>query len=219
MSTGLGFGGSILGSELGGKYFGKWGAIGGGILGEIIGGGIGTGISRGLGRAGITGFKPQMRPASFNEFSGSVKEFEGNPALAREAHDLYRQQKWGELEELMNKNGINGGYPPNNGATVSRTTTLRPGTKVDRYGGFYKDGVFSDRGNFLSPKGASFESRALPASSSTRTVYGYEVVKPIPNVQEGQAIPWFGQKGMGTQYMTKKTIEDLLKEGSIRRIP
>ena len=222
LSTGLGFGGSILGSELGGKYFGKWGAIGGGILGGILGGGLGAGISRGLGNAGIRGFQPTPRVASFNNFSNSVKEFEGNPALAREAHDLYSQQKWGELEELMNKNNINGGFPPNDGFISSRTTTLRPGTKIDRYGGFYKDGEFVDQGKFVSPKGASFESRALPESyQNTKPFTSYEVLKPIPSVQEGQAIPWFGQEGMGTQYKIPQAngIQDLLDGKYIKKLP
>ena len=225
LSTGLGFGGSILGSEIGGKYFGKWGAIAGGILGGIIGGGIGAGISRGLGNAGIRGFQPTPRVASFNNFSNSVKEFEGNPALAREAHDLYSQQKWGELEDLFSKNNINGGYPPNNGAISTRTTTLRPGTRIDRYGGYYKDGEFIDTGKFVSPEGAPFESRALPESvrsgNPPKPFNSYEVMKPIPNVQEGKAIPWFGQEGGGTQYQIpqKDGIQELLNGGYIRKIP
>ncbi len=219
LSTGLGFGGSILGSELGGKYFGKWGAIGSGILGGILGGGLGAGISRGLGNAGIRGFQPTPRVASFNNFSNSVKEFEGNPALAREAHDLYSQQKWGELEELMNKNGINGGYPPNNGAVVSRPTSIRPGTKLDRYGGYIdENGVYQDSGKFFSPDGASFGSRALP-EKATEFYNRYEVLKPIPNVQEGQAIPWFGQPGGGTQYQTQLGVQKLIDGGYIRRLP
>ena len=221
LSTGLGFGGSLIGGRYGGMYFGKWGAVAGSILGGILGGGIGAGMSRGLGRAGFTGFKPQMRPASFSNFSKSVKEFEGNPALAKEAHDLYRQQRWGELENLMNKNGINDGYPPNNGAIATRTTTLRPGTQIDRYGGYYKDGVFKDSGKFASPNGASFGSRALPESSLSKPYNTYEVVKPIPNVQEGQATPWFGQPGKGVQYQfpQKGGIDELLNGGYLKKIP
>ena len=221
LSTGLGFGGSILGSELGGKYFGKWGAIGGGILGGILGGGLGTGISRGLGRAGFTGFKPQMRPASLSEFSKTAPEFESNPALARQAHDLYTQQKWGELEELFNKNGINGGYPPNNGAIGTRTTTLRPGSRIDRYGGFFdENGNFVDKGQYLSPEGSSFGSRALQESALNKPYRAYEVIKPIPGVQEGNVIPWYGQPGRGTQYQLPgtTTIQDLIDGGFIREI-
>ncbi len=122
----------------------------------------------------------------------------------------------------MNKHGINGGYPPNNGATVSRTTTLRPGTKIDRYGGFIdENGNFVDKGQFLSPKGASFESRALPENSLGKPYSVYEVIKPIPGVQEGQAIPWFGQPGGGTQYQLpgRTTVQDLIDGGFIKGTP
>lgn len=47
----------------------------------------------------------------------------------------------------------------------------------------------------------------------------YEVLKPITNVQEGPAIPWHGQSGMGTQYELPKGIDQLLDEGFIKEIP
>ncbi len=90
---------------------------------------------------------------------------------------------------------------------------------MDRYGGYIdKDGVYRDKGKFFSPEGAPFESRALPESATEFRNY-YEVVKPIPGVQEGQAIPWFGQPGMGTQYQTQLGVQDLIDGGYIRRLP
>ena len=174
-----------------------------------------------MGNAGITGFKPQMRPASLSDFSKTAPEFEGNPALAREAHDLYRQQRWGGLEELSNKNGINGGYPPNNGAIGTRTTTLHPGSRIDRYGGFFDEsGNFVDKGQYLSPENSSFGSRALQESALNKPYRAYEVIKPIPGVQEGNVIPWYGQPGRGIQYQLPgtTTIQDLIDGGFIRGI-
>jgi uncharacterized Zn-binding protein involved in type VI secretion len=99
MTTGLGFGGSILGSRIGGALFGKWGAIGGGILGGFLGGGLGVGISRGLGRAGISGFNPAtMSPRATlgSSTSRNYKEtfFEANPGTRGEVvvHHAVEQQ-------------------------------------------------------------------------------------------------------------------------------
>ncbi len=45
--------------------------------------------------------------------------------------------------------------------------------------------------------------------------YQYEVLENI-EVIEGEAIPWFGQKGKGMQYMTDETFKDLFKKNKIR---
>lgn len=172
-----------------------------------------------------TGRRLAPRVASLDDFTKSVKGLsEGqNPALARQAHELYTQQRWGELEDLFNKHGLNGGYPPNGGAIATRNTTLQPGTRIDRYGGYLdnESGNFIDKGQFLSPEGIPFDSRALPEGSLTKPYTSYEVLKPIPNVQEGQVTPWFGREGMGTQYQLpgKTTIQDLIDNGYIRKVP
>ena len=46
----------------------------------------------------------------------------------------------------------------------------------------------------------------------------YEVIKEIPNVNEGKAIPWFNQKGGGIQYELPKEmpIDYLLENGYIK---
>jgi hypothetical protein len=50
----------------------------------------------------------------------------------------------------------------------------------------------------------------LPASSKNSIYYQFEVTKPIPAVLAGKAIPWFGQEGMGMQYMFSKSINTLI---------
>ncbi len=80
-------------------------------------------------------------------------------------------------------------------------------------------GVFKDEGNFVSPIGASFESRALPADYITgpkpKPYNKYKVIKEIPSVKKGPAAPWFNQPGMGTQYELPYSIDELIKGGYI----
>jgi hypothetical protein len=75
------------------------------------------------------------------------------------------------------------------------------------------DGLFKDRGNFVAPEGISFESRALPAETISKPYNKYKVIKEIPNVKKGLAIPWFNQTGMGIQYELPENMSDLLKAG------
>ncbi len=102
-------------------------------------------------------------------------------------------------------------WPPNNGFQENPTSiTLEPGTIVDRYGG--------SSGKFVSPIGTSYVERSLPIGSDTRPYNAYQIVKPI-EVQSGFVAPWFGQLGGGVQYQFSKTIEELIEQGYIRRIP
>ena len=51
---------------------------------------------------------------------------------------------------------------------------------------------------------------------NTREQYHcYEVVKPL-TVKKGIAIPWFDYCGLGTQYETDVSIEQLIKDGVLR---
>lgn len=97
------------------------------------------------------------------------------------------------------------------GFTNIEKVTLSVGTQLDRFG--------HEGGRFLAPLGASFESRALPISSNVPSdLKFYKVIKPL-QVDAGPAIPWFNQKGMGTQYFTgEKNIAQLIDEGYLKRI-
>ena len=68
-------------------------------------------------------------------------------------------------------------------------------------------------GQFFAPQGASFGGRSLPATDSTHVYTAYKVIKQIDSVLKGRAIPWYGEPGLGIQYMTNKADIDLLKEG------
>jgi hypothetical protein len=103
-------------------------------------------------------------------------------------------------------------WPPNSGGYAPiYGTTLDAGTKLDRFG--YPGGTF------LSPLGASFESRALPPSYlDTKPYFQYEVVQPIPMVTEAKALPWFGQPGMGTQFQLPNPVQYYLENGYLKVI-
>jgi len=162
-----------------------------------------------------------MRFATIGDFT---KTYDPSDTLPSETHNLayryFSSSNWPELENLFTKRNINGGWPPNRGFINYHIETLQPGTKIDRYGGYTDaaDGQFHDKGTFASPMGASFGSRALPASTQNKPYTKYVVLKPIPNVRTGEAIPWFGEPGMGIQYELPENIDDLLKEGYIQKI-
>jgi len=86
---------------------------------------------------------------------------------------------------------------------------LQQGHVIDRYG--------LPRGRYVSPEGTSFAERALPSSyESTKPYFQYEVVQPLPDVTKSRALPWFGQKGMGTQYELPRSVEWYLDNGYLR---
>jgi hypothetical protein len=47
----------------------------------------------------------------------------------------------------------------------------------------------------------------------------FEVVVPFDGAKVGQAAPWFGQPGLGTQFELPKTIGELIELGWIREVP
>jgi len=101
-------------------------------------------------------------------------------------------------------------YPPNSGFLKDPIkTTLNPGTKIDRYG--YPSGYYT------SPVGTPAEMRALPPGTLEKPYTVYEIVKPVDTLS-GQAMPWFGQPGLGTQYKFTQSFENMLKRGIIRKV-
>lgn len=100
-------------------------------------------------------------------------------------------------------------WPPNKGFEGQPTrTTLKPGTKLDRFG--------YEGGTFLAPREASFAERALPPQSLDTPIksdpppppppmpqsnyHAYCVMQPF-DVDAGPLTPWFGQPGLGMQYV------------------
>lgn len=101
-------------------------------------------------------------------------------------------------------------WPPNRGfAGTPAQATLRPGAIVDRYGG--------SSGTFLAPEATPFAMRSLPASSATKPLNVYKVLKPI-EVDAGKVAPWFGQPGGGMQYDLPKTVQELIESGHLEKI-
>ena len=154
------------------------------------------------------------------DFLGSVEEFEGQPDLLEESFELFLNGMWVELEALFNAENLNGGWPPNRGTISAAEVTLPPGQKIDRYGGFSdKDtGEFKDLGTFVAQAGEPFENRALPSDTLDKPYKQYEVLKEIPDVLAGEAIPWFGQPGKGLQFELPLSIDGLVSFGYIKEI-
>ena len=152
--------------------------------------------------------------SDFNEFKNSVNEFVQETELAKKAYDLFKSKKWILLEELIQENNLNGGYPPNQGSFNVEEIILNAGKEIDRYGGWIdENGIFRDKGKFVSPKGISFESRSL----KSKGIYNvYEVIKPIKMVKKATVIPWYGKVGLGIQYELPANIEDLIKNGYLK---
>ena len=85
--------------------------------------------------------------------------------------------------------------------------TLETGTIIDRFGG--------KGGNYFSPVDVDFDSRALPLFMKKAIKSKFEVVVPF-EVKSGTIAPWFDQPGMGIQFLSKYSAEQLLDLGWIK---
>ncbi len=167
------------------------------------------------------GVKSLPKPGpTFREFCDSVPEFAGGGKLAEEAFELFNKQDWSNLEKLFNENNLNGGWPPNGGAVYTENVTLPVNAKIDRYGGKIDPNTndLIDTGSYFADLAEDFDKRALPDGVKKSPLTQYKVLKPIPDTKSGPAIPWFGKKGLGTQYKTKKSVDFLLKKGYLEKI-
>ena len=160
-----------------------------------------------------------LRTPTFDEFKESIDGRFPSDDIANQAYDLFENKKWKELEQLFNEHNINGRWPPNRGAVGTVDTTLKTGDTFDRYGGWIDEtGNFQDKGVFVGKDGTPYTERALPKGSDVKPYRRYEVIKDIPDVKEGEVIPWFGEKGGGIQYELPANINDLIREGFIKVI-
>lgn len=99
------------------------------------------------------------------------------------------------------------------GNPIEKPLVLHVGQKVDLFG--------SGRGNFLAPAGTPYAKRAIPPSNLDEfdTAYPqsyhlYKVTKDF-TVEAGPIRPWFGQPGLGLQYMTADRIPALITAGDL----
>jgi hypothetical protein len=98
-------------------------------------------------------------------------------------------------------------WPPDNGcATAPVSETLAAGTLIDRFG--------SEGGTFFSPKGESFDARAVPYVCSKMAYTVYRVDKPL-HVMDCKAAPWFDEPGGATQFQTDDPAFKLRQSGAI----
>ena len=101
-------------------------------------------------------------------------------------------------------------WPPNRGFAGDPVSKPLPvGTRVDRYG--------YEGGTFLSPEGTPVEARSLAPGTTSKPYNVYEVEQPI-TVQSGEAAPWFGQPGGGTQYELPMPVSDAVAQGYLKRV-
>lgn len=166
------------------------------------------------------GFIELIRGVKKPDFIASVGEFGTSPQLGEQAWNLFKEEKWKNLEDLINAHSLNGGWPPNDGFIDKEIIELPINFEFDRYGGKIENGVLSDNGSFVAPLGLQFSERALPSTSKSAPLTKYRVVRPIPGVTKGRAIPWFGQIGKGIQFKFSGNIgiDFLLQSGYIQKI-
>lgn len=101
-------------------------------------------------------------------------------------------------------------WPPDNGFDGPLTYVVLPaGVLLDRFG--------SDYGRFFSPKGATFDARALPTVCANLVYSVFRVQSPLP-VKIGSAAPWFDEPGGAIQVQTDASAGQLLADGVLRRV-
>lgn len=166
------------------------------------------------------GVVENIRGVSKTDFINSVSEFAIKPDLIEDAWAHFKNENWSKLEEIFSKNNINGGWPPNRGFIQKSIIELPVDFEFDRFGGEIINGKLVDNGSFVGPLNLAFEKRALPQTFLSKPYTKYKVIKNIPGVGKGEAIPWFGQKGLGTQYELPQNfgIDFLLENGYIQKI-
>jgi hypothetical protein len=98
-------------------------------------------------------------------------------------------------------------WPPNDGCAAAPVAkVLAPGTLIDRFG--------SEGGTFFSPRGESFDARAVPYVCKAMDYRVYKVLKPIP-VKSCKAAAWFNEPGGAEQEQTADPAYKLVAAGSI----
>ncbi|HEY3847861.1 MAG TPA: TNT domain-containing protein [Acetobacteraceae bacterium] len=102
-------------------------------------------------------------------------------------------------------------WPPNNGCAAAPVSeTLAVGTLIDRFG--------SEGGTFFSPKGESFDARAVPYVCSKMVYTVYRVDKPL-HVMDCKAAAWFDEPGGATQFQTDDPAFKLRESSAIEAVP
>ena len=129
-------------------------------------------------------------PDYFNQLTGNTI-YPGTPESAL-----------GRVDGSIYKHGfLNGEY---------KESVILPGTRINRIGS-------NPTGRYFSPEGATFGEKALPPFMKLQPNSDYIVLKEIPT-KVGLIAPWFDEPGMGTQYFTYSTIDELEKGRFLLRL-
>lgn len=123
--------------------------------------------------------------------------------------------------DQQNKSGWwypdNNGFVLRDGRPVASPETLQVGQRVDLFG--------SGTGFFLAPEGTPYTERAIPPTNLDEyapaapplNYHLYRVTKAF-TVQAGPARPWFGQQGLGEQFVTSTRVSVLAGTGFLTEI-
>ncbi|MCT8343381.1 hemagglutinin repeat-containing protein, partial [Photorhabdus kleinii] len=181
---------------------------------EIVAGGIPNSEAKLIQFAAAKAYLSLSKYQSTEVVNGNgdllAEHVKGNVIASQKSNKSSNFGKFSKAEGTVQESlGI---WPPNRGAYGPvEKVTLPAGTIVDRYG--------HPGGNFVSPVGVPFENRALPPSyETTKPYFQYKVVKPIPDVPKSNILPWFGQKGKGTQYELPKSVQWYLDNEYIQKV-
>ncbi len=169
---------------------------------EIVAGGIPTSEAKLIQFAAAKAYLSLSKYQSTEIVSGKedllAKHVKENVIASQKANKSSNFGKFSKAEGTVQESlGI---WPPNRGAYGPvEKITLPNGAIIDRYG--------STKGTFTSLVGVPFENRALPSYSANAPYNVYKVLKPIDGVSKSKILPWFGQKGQGTQYELPKPVQ------------
>lgn len=129
-------------------------------------------------------------PDYFNQLTGNTI-YPGTPESAL-----------GRVDGSIHKDGfLDGKY---------KESVILPGTRINRIGS-------NPKGRYFSPEGATFGEKALPPFMKLQPNSDYIVLKEIPT-KVGLVAPWFDEPGMGIQYFTYSTIDELEKGRFLLRL-
>jgi hypothetical protein len=102
-------------------------------------------------------------------------------------------------------------WPPNDGPFGPvEVSVMEKDTLIDHYG--------YPGGKYTSPVGTPYSMRALVPGTETKPYTVYEVMKPIPNVSESKIAPWFGEIGMGTEYLLPESVQSLIDSKHLKKV-
>lgn len=216
-----GFTGAVVASPIQGlgnmAYFGdkysvkQWGkdALFGAVAGGVIGGATAYFKGNNIWKGDPIG--NGRNAFSFNNSDKFTIKAEGLTGVFEGSGNIYKNGEYAgntnnEVRAIVKPEP----YPPDDGflGGYSETTTIRPGTVINRYGGEY--------GKYFSNTSGTPENLALPPANDGALIQ-YRVIKSFP-VRGGIAAPYYGKPGLGVQFLSPKSIEWLRINKYIKKL-